>query len=84
MLDALSRSGTLSIECAKLHVVIGVTHCFTNSLMGTVIEDNVNPIAKVEKSSALIAATLHGEPPNHVLKANDVDSLTASFPELMA
>jgi len=33
LLDAISRSGTLPIECSELHVVIGLSHCFENDLM---------------------------------------------------
>lgn len=33
LLDAISRSGTLPIECSELHVVIAVSHCFENDVM---------------------------------------------------
>jgi hypothetical protein len=59
LLDALSRSGSLPIACAELHVVLGVTHCFEKTVMGTVIEDNINPIEKVDASTMLIASTIH-------------------------
>jgi hypothetical protein len=33
MLDAISRSGTLPIDSAELHVVIALSHCFENDVM---------------------------------------------------
>lgn len=44
LLDAISRSGTLPIDCSELHVFIAVSHCFDNDVMGCVVQDNVNPI----------------------------------------
>ena len=41
----------LPIECATLHVVVAATHCFDKSLVNTVVEDNVNPIEKAERSA---------------------------------
>eukprot|EP00548_Thalassiothrix_antarctica_P002812 CAMPEP_0194134468 /NCGR_PEP_ID=MMETSP0152-20130528/4546_1 /TAXON_ID=1049557 /ORGANISM="Thalassiothrix antarctica, Strain L6-D1" /LENGTH=1063 /DNA_ID=CAMNT_0038830223 /DNA_START=66 /DNA_END=3257 /DNA_ORIENTATION=+ len=60
LLDALSRSGTLPLKYAELHVVVAMTHCFENDVMGTVIQDNVNPIEKVERSIFMLANTIHG------------------------
>jgi len=61
LLDAISRSGSLPIDAAELHVIIGVAHCFDKSIIETVIQDNVNPIASVEKSLLLLAATILGD-----------------------
>ena len=85
LLDAISRSGTLAIDCSELHVVVAVSHCFENDVMGTVIRDNVNPIAKVERSSLLLASTVHAQPAS-VLIANELDALrlTTAFPRLFA
>jgi hypothetical protein len=83
LLDALSRSGSLPIACAELHVVVAVTHCFEKDVMGTVIKDNMNPIEKVEKTMLLMASTIHGVEPQ-VLIDNQVQSarLLQNFPAL--
>merc|ERR1712216_720844 len=59
LLDGLTRAGALSVDNASLHVVIGATHCFDQSLMDTVVQDNINPIAKVERSTLIMASTVH-------------------------
>lgn len=58
LLDALTKSGALTVDHAALHVVIAATHCFDKTLMNTVIQDNVNPIEKVERSSLIVASTI--------------------------
>jgi hypothetical protein len=60
LLDALTRSGGLSMEGAMLHLVVASTHCFDKSLMDTLVQDNVNPIEKVEQSSLIVASVIHG------------------------
>jgi hypothetical protein len=85
LLDALSRSGSLPIACAELHVVVAVTHCFENDVMGTVIKDNANPIEKVEKTMLLMASTIHGvEPPALIENQAQSTRLMQNFPALFA
>ena len=45
LLDAVSRSGSLPLLAAELHVIMGVTHSFEDSVMETVIQKNMNPMA---------------------------------------
>ena len=60
LIDALTRSGALAFDAASLHVVVAATHRFDASIMDTVIKENVNPIERLERSSLIIASTIHG------------------------
>lgn len=85
LLDAISRSGSLPIESSELHVVVGVAHCFDNDVMGSIIQDNINPIEKVERSALLIASTVYGQPPAMLVNREDeVQRLTSTFPALFS
>ena len=62
LLTAISRSGSLPIESSELHVVVAVSHCFEKEIMETIIEDNINPIDKFERSMLMIGSIIHGVP----------------------
>jgi len=55
LLDALSRSGTLSFDFASLHIVVAMTHCFDKTLLETIIQKNENPIELIEQSTLIVA-----------------------------
>lgn len=83
ILDALSRSGSLSVDSAELHVIIAATHCFAESLVDTVVQNNVNPIEKVERSTLIVASTLLELGPLEFVKREHHDRLRALFPLLI-
>jgi hypothetical protein len=82
LLDALSRSGALPIDDATLHVVIAATHCFDRTLLDTVIQDNVNPIEKVERSLMIVGSTIHAQPATAILADDQRERFLATTPQL--
>jgi len=84
LLDALSRSGSLEIPFSELHVLICATQEFEKTVMETVIQDNINPIEKIEVSTLLMASTILGLPPKDLVRSGtDRKRLEKSFPMLL-
>ena len=83
LLDALSRSGALDINCAELHVVVAATHRFARTVVDTVIMDNVNPIEKVERSVLIVGTTIHQQPDaGALLQAEHAKRVLGHSPQL--
>mmetsp|Transcript_31723 Transcript_31723/g.68563 ORF Transcript_31723/g.68563 Transcript_31723/m.68563 type:complete len:424 (+) Transcript_31723:63-1334(+) len=82
LLDALTRSGALPIEEASLHVVVAATHNFDLTLTDTVIQRNVNPIEKVERSVLIMASTVQGQPAADLVTAAELPRVTTYSPNL--
>ena len=68
LLDALTKSGTISISDATLQILIINNHAFDKNLIKTVIEDNLNPIESIKKSLFTLAKVLHNVSSDDELK----------------
>jgi len=82
LLDALTKSGCLSIEMASLHVIMAATHFFDKSLLDTLVQQNVNPIEKVERSNLIMATTIHNKPAKDLIKPDQEKRLMTYSPQL--
>lgn len=83
LLDALTRSGVMAFETgASLHVVLCATHCFDKGIMNTLVQDNINPIEKVERSSLIMASTIHRIPPIEMIKPERLSEVKKWSPML--
>eukprot|EP00941_MAST-03F_sp_MAST-3F-sp1_P002491 g2491.t1 len=83
LLDALTRSGVVSIDCAELHVVMAATHCFDETLMETIVDKNTNPIERVEKSGLIVTSTIQGRKAVELVQPNQMERLTKLAPLLL-
>ena len=83
LLDALSCSGTLEIDCASLHVVVAATHCFDESIVNTIVRKNINPIEKMERSTLIVASTVHGKELRQLVKPAYVAPIGNHSPQLL-
>lgn len=82
--DALSRSGSLPFDEAELHVVLASTHCFSKTLMNTVIQDNINPIEKLERSMLIVATTIQQQPAEELIKEEHLAEVSEFSPNVFA
>lgn len=82
LLDALTRSGALPIDDASLHVVLASTHCFDETLVNTIIQKNMNPIEKIERSTLIIASTIQQVSPEELIKDDQLDRVKEFSPIL--
>ena len=59
LLDALTKSGALTLEASSLHVVLVATHVFDKTIVDTIVENNCNPIDHIERTTAVMAQVVH-------------------------
>lgn len=82
LLDALTRSGALPIECASLHIVVAATHCFQRTVLETLVKENVNPIEAMERSSLVMASVTHDQSVAALVQEEHQARLEAASPML--
>jgi hypothetical protein len=64
--------------------VLAATHCFDRTLIDTVIQANVNPIEKVERSLMIVATTIHRLPATELLMDDQKERFLTYSPKLKA
>lgn len=83
LLDAVTMSGALPLSHATLHVVVAAIHCFDKTVTETVVQGNVNPIEKVERSMLAMASTVHQEPVLALINEVQRSRVCAAHPLLL-
>ena len=54
LLDALSRSGAISLQNVSLHVLIPTTQCFGKALMSSLVQDNMDILGVIDTASTIV------------------------------
>jgi hypothetical protein len=84
LLDALTRSGGLSIPDAEVHVLVATAHCFDSTLIETVIQGNVNPVQKLEQSTLIMAGALYQMPIDQLIAGSEAERIRNEAPQLIS
>ncbi len=82
LLDALSKSGALSLDTVELHIVVVSTHCFEKTVVDTVIQENENPIEHIERSLLAMSSAMQQVSVGELVKNSEVQRLQDMSPTL--
>ena len=77
MLDIVTKSGTMVIAEAELHVLVAATHCFEKSLMGTLVQESRNPIEELEQSALVMGSVVHATAPVELVQRGHRERIAA-------
>ena len=81
-LDAVTKSGIISLEGCHIHTVVGYSHCFEKSVMRCVVEDGMNPIDAVERSQLMFASHILGVSMSNLVQPHHLERLHEISPDL--
>ena len=62
-------------------MVIAATHCFAKSVVDCVVQDSVNPIEKLEKSSLIVASAVHQQSVEQMINPQHLPRLRVTCPQ---
>ena len=62
--------------------MLAATHCFDETIVNTIIRKNVNPIEKVERSTLIVAGTIHDKPAIEMVRTDQVARIQGNSPQL--
>merc|ERR1711998_737145 len=82
LLDALSKSGSISLDAVDLHIVIASTHCFDKTVVDTVIQNNDNPIEQLERSLLIMSSTIQNKNILNLIKNSEINRIKKVSPML--
>eukprot|EP01060_Flectonema_neradi_P006584 TRINITY_DN1445_c0_g2_i1.p1 TRINITY_DN1445_c0_g2~~TRINITY_DN1445_c0_g2_i1.p1 ORF type:complete len:875 (+),score=195.26 TRINITY_DN1445_c0_g2_i1:43-2625(+) len=75
LLDSLTKTADLPLEDTEVHVFLTVTHAFDEIVLENVIKNNENIIESAEASLLVLASTVHGLEPSHLIKKEAIPRL---------
>ena len=52
---------------------MAASHCFDKSVINTLVQDNCNPIERVERSTLILGSVIHKVPFEELVKPSELD-----------
>lgn len=84
LIDALTKSGALPLVHTDIHVLIAVSHNFEKSIMEVIVQDNVNPVEKLDASSLLVSSAIHNVPFANLVSDSHSEQISLYSPHLIS
>jgi hypothetical protein len=75
LLDALTKSGAITVDHASLHIIVAASQCFQSTLFDSIVSNNTNPIEKVERSTLIMASTVFQQPFQSIVQEGQIGRL---------